>query len=255
MSWHLWRDRIYGSHQNLAADTQGFAWSELRHGRAWVHLGEVVLVWEWSLGGSFCHASVDVGGEDDLKFSLAIPLLAFWLHIENLLPHTCLPRSGSRTTGLRIFSGAIWVDLWNDNSWGGRDKPWYQSWNLSLADTFLGQQLYGERPLGDGRVTVDMPEGLYPATVTLFESSWHRPRWPRTRRLLRATITPDLPIPIPGKGENSWDCEDDATSSLTCPVATAAAAAATLRESCMETRQRHGGPNWVPDAGWPVRFR
>ena len=69
--------------------------------------------------------------------------------------------------------------------------------------------------------------------------------------MLRTEIEPNTSVPIPGKGENSWDLDDDAIHSGIYPTGIAQEAASSLAKSAMRTRKRYGGPNWVPDAGWP----
>jgi hypothetical protein len=64
--------------------------------------------------------------------------------------------------------------------------------------------------------------------------------------MVRAEITPDKPIPVPGKGENSWDCDDDASYGMTCAAQTPAEAVAHYSASIQRDRQRHGGNHWVP---------
>lgn len=57
------------------------------------------------------------------------------------------------------------------------------------------------------------------------------------------------PIPVPGKGENSWDCDDDAIHSSHGPHSTVHQAVAALVASVYRDRTRYGsGPEWQPTA-------
>lgn len=99
-------------------------------------------------------------------------------------------------------------------------------------------------------VVVPMPEGNYPAVVTVEKRVWKRPRWPWPSHY-RTDYSIDIPsgIPVPGKGENSWDCEDDAiygTGGRSVHDAVANATRAALR-----SREQYAGKGWVPDKGWP----
>jgi hypothetical protein len=55
-----------------------------------------------------------------------------------------------------------------------------------------------------------MPEGKYPAHVKRERRTWKRPRWftPLVREYWDVDV--ESGIRVPGKGENSWDCDDDA---------------------------------------------
>jgi hypothetical protein len=158
--------------------------------------------------------------------------------------------TNGRNIGLRWFEGSLWVDLWNDPMESRSVDPWW--WHLSICpmDLLLGRTRYEQTELTKERVVVPMPEGGYPATVEIFESVWRRPRWPGVwRRMIRSTVTPDTPIPFPGKGESEYDCGEDATHSMTGAYDTALKAAMGLSESVMRRRIRYGaGWNYQPEA-------
>lgn len=97
---------------------------------------------------------------------------------------------------------------------------------------------------------VPMPEGNYPAIITREVRVWKRARWPWPSRT-RVDFRIDIPagIPVPGKGENSWDCEDDAifgTGGWSVYDAIGNAVRSAHRQ-----RELYGGKNWRPAAGWP----
>lgn len=88
-----------------------------------------------------------------------------------------------------------------------------------------------------------MPEGSYRATVTIERDSWTRARW-FARRIERAHVDIHDPIPTPGKGENSWDCGDDALHSSTFPCGTVPAAVGKIVGDVLAKR---GHSTWT----WP----
>lgn len=129
-------------------------------------------------------------------------------------------------------------------------------WRLDFLDLLFGRAVYEEETHLRDVVEVPMPEGKYPAVVYVKRVRWKRQRLP-ARWYWRNTIEVGKGgLPFPGKGENSWDCDDDATHSITFavtvrreePEVTAMKAAA----NAMETRLRRGGRRWVPSAGWAV---
>lgn len=162
-------------------------------------------------------------------------------------PRTYWSTNG-RNIGIGYFDGNLWIDLWNDPmEHCSRDPKW---WHISInfADVIFGRTSYDEsRTVKETRVVVPMPEGGYPAHVRIYEAVWRRSRWPFAwRKLLRADITPDKPIPFPSKGESSYDCGEDATHSMTCCADTPLKAAMALSESVMRSRIKYG-------SGWNYR--
>lgn len=205
------------------------------HGRGWAYFGKRKVVGlEWNLGRRQTHCGIGirlnvVDGCDGIQFFFGIPwLFAFWLTFERFIPNHWLPgfwytseRDGKRyyhsikrDIGVRVFDQAIWVSLWENEMEWNRSDPWWWRFNIRPIDISLGREKYTSRNIATGRVNVPMPEKEYEASYRLFESSWKRPRWPWTKHILRVEIENDEPIPLPGKGENSWDCDDDACYSI-----------------------------------------
>lgn len=121
---------------------------------------------------------------------------------------------------------------------------------LRPADRIFGRCECTTEVTGRGDVVVPMPEGVYPATWEREQRTWRRSRipWPlRTRTDVSLSIEPG--IPVPGKGENSWDIEDDGV----CGTGgdTVAAAVGNAVASATRQRRQYAGPGWMPDAGWP----
>lgn len=230
--------------------------SILRHGRAWFHWGnDNNIGWSWNFWSHFCHAYTTVGGigaEDTLAGGVALPPVAFWWSVELRNPPTWLKRLqermgyDGREVGVHIHNSTLWVKLWAPEHEWSADQPKWMDWNFNPIDFILGANRYTHQSLETVEVEVPMPEGVYPAKVEVFESTWKRDRWPWPKRMVRTRIKPAKPIPVPGKGENSWDCEDDAIWGQTSPASTPEAAVAALVASAMETRAKHGGPNWQP---------
>lgn len=91
----------------------------------------------------------------------------------------------------------------------------------------------------EGNVFVYLPEGKYRAKYVLSRRVVKQPDG-SSRVYLCGEITPERPIPIPGKGENSWDLDDDAVFAFTCLAQDASKLANRLATSVMRTRVRHG---------------
>jgi hypothetical protein len=125
-------------------------------------------------------------------------------------------------------------------------------WDPKVKDRLLGRREYSTVELEKIQTSVSLPEGQYPAEVTIIEERWQRERMPWPSRVKRAShIEMGVPIPVPGKGENSWDCGDDGIYATGSSSPTVSGAVSSMVASVLRTRERYAGDGWVPDAGWP----
>lgn len=239
------RDRkVWWHSQNLLKDKP--MW---KHGRAWLHTWRLEWRVEWSLLKEAHHCSLEVsmGGEHDIQFSIGIPyLINLYLTVSHLFPYSWLPREWDRTTGIRIFEGYIWFNIWNDNSWAGHGKPKWQDFCINVPDFLFGRSKYNARTIERVESKVTLPEGDYPVTVEMKECTWKRPRWPKIDRVIRAEVEPiDQKRGIPshaGKGECEWDLDDDALFSSTVVASTPQEAVEKVAAGILRDRQKYGMP-------------
>lgn len=241
--------------------------SMFRNGRWWWHLTngykkrhsgpEIRCEWHWRISGP--RAMLDIGGGDSDAIGLSLGLgfltvyltLIYWpwhLWLTDKTKRKDQKYGNGREIGFYFYheDWALVFNCWYDPMESHSNDPWWMHNYIHLNDLFLGRPVYSEKTLMTDRCEVPMPEGGYLATVRIFESYWKRSRWPWPKRVIRAEITPDKPIPFPGKGENSWDCGEDATHSMTCVADTPLKAAMSLSESVMRSRLRYGGRTWRP---------
>jgi len=262
---------VWAHWQNLNEDARGNAEGRLPwHGRAWLHVGghrgDSFRV-EWNLWSKTCGIGVTTerGGDDTIAGHVAFPPVAFYFGAElrkdrlvrriadwvseksaDMFGRRESKWSGSRTS-LRIFDGAIWWQLFADDRGWTCDRPRWRDGNWKPADTFLGKTKYTRLVVEDAKeVLVPMPERAYAGTVLLTEDTWKRPRWFAKTKLF-ATVEMTEPVPIPGKGENSYDCGEDAIHSASVSARTVEDAIVEVVRSALRTRKRHGGTNWLPE--------
>lgn len=247
--------------QNLN-DEGGITKSKWRHGRCWLHFGQdskYCLGFEWGFWRPRLSIGLDLATHEyALSWNFCIGLANLYFHLEhwplqrwlsNKIKRPDEKYGNGREIGVSVFDGAVMIDLWNDPMEHRRNDPRW--WHIYLVpkDLLLGRAQYSEEGTPKiARVEVPMPERNYPATVKLYVAQWKRSRWPWPQRLMRADITPDTPIPFPGKGENSWDCGEDATYSLCCMAHNEHEAVSTLVASVLRSRYKYGGKNWRPAA-------
>jgi hypothetical protein len=235
-----------------------------RHGRCWWWLGEYSVGFEWVLFKRGCAASAQLDpSEGELTFGLSPLFASFYLTLpmprwlESRLPRqegTSRAMDGKafsyplpRRVSLSLHDGLVSWCLWRDDgSWSPND--WRQN-TFNWKRFVFGKTLYSDETLDERDVVVPMPEGPYPGKARLYVSTWQRagwPWWPLTRRMTRCGIEVEAGIPVPGKGENSWDCDDDAMFSVTAPARTIEEGVAAVVGHALQKRQRYGGNRWKP---------
>jgi hypothetical protein len=243
--------------QNLNEKRGGRIGSKFRNGRAWLHIGRYTLGWQWCiLWGQQCHVHFNVrpDGEGTLGWSAAIPGFAFYFHLDtpwrgawldNITRRPGAKYGNERQIGLSIHDAAIWWDVWADQMERRSKDPKWRHGAFHFDDFLLGRSVYSKREIERRETVVPMPEGCYPATITLTEDTWKRPRWFPTRRLSANVEIPNG-IPHAGKGENSWDCGDDATYGMGCAAETVEEAIGKVVASCLRDRKRYGHASTTP---------
>lgn len=217
--------------------------------------------WQWALGRqSVGWAGFSLGtgtGQDDEDFSASISLgrLGSWyFNAHNLPPFSWLKHLGGRKfpydrqLSLHLNNGLISWHLWTATMGYHEGRRWRdRSWNWQRFIGWHPEHISWET-LEVVRTVVPMPEGTYDATVELERGTWRRRRlfaWMPKVHHFTGEITPDKPIPVPGKGDNSWDCDDDAIYSSSGPYSTVHQAVAALVDSVYRQRTRYGsGPEW-----------
>jgi len=260
--------------QNLNEKRGGRVGSPLRNGRAWWHFFDhrALITWEWVLGSRSCRLGVTVGGDEEfgVGFTLAVPFLfAFYLTVAGFRPvvwfaRLLLPKTEERYGGehgyrctrevyFSVHDWALWWTIWRHPmaGWSRRVSRWRDgSWHFrdQVLNLLLGKHQHSERDVINASTMIPMPEGSYPATVRIYENTWKRPRW-FARHMLSFDVKIPDGVPFPGKGENSWDCGQDATYGLSGPAEqpTVEHAVSQVVETVLRSRRRYGGSvDWRP---------
>lgn len=254
------RPRFSNSNEDRHGNRAG---SIFWHGRGWIHLPfklEFTVEWVFGRKSHYCGFELEIlSGDcnDSLGFNFGLwKVFSFYLELERFfrwLPYS--RRKKTREYGVKFHDGSMWVDIgaqpWESNS----SDRWFEKTHcFHVSDWILGRSKYVEDPNPQVYLNVPfaMPERVYRGTVKLADDAWHR-RFGKTV-VARAHIEMNKgdAIPHPGKGENSWDCGEDATYSMTCPAKTLEEAIASMIESAMRSRRRHGGSvNWRPAVSVP----
>lgn len=222
-----------------------------------VHDGEVntpYLNGEITFPGGYPGFKFRAGGwgeDDDFSLYLGIGILNFHFGFENFLPRKWLPKF-RRELGIQWFHEFIWIDLWSTEQICGDEpdnKPW-QDISICPPDRLFGPMKYESTVVEERELLICMPEKVYRAQAQLTDDTWKRPRLPWRRVVRRAHVEIPEGIPFPGKGENDWDCDDDAQYGATLPAESLEEAETLIRQNILEMRQERGGRNWMPEGGW-----
>jgi hypothetical protein len=191
-------------------------------------------------------------GESEWTFGLRFIFVSLWLTFGGFYtpPKGHSHQEEERELSIRAFDGSIWWLLWrNDHEWDPKDwRHNHWNWREKLMTFLFGKRKYIKVEQPPVAAVLTMPEGEYPCTVTLLESAWVRPRLPRGAPVQRAEVTfpESRPVPIPGKGENGWDCGEDAVFSSSTLAASVPEALFKAKQWIEMRRERYGGNGWIP---------
>lgn len=123
-------------------------------------------------------------------------------------------------------------------------------WDWVRAIT--GEPKYSEQMLSMGSCEVILPENRYPADFEVKRQRWTFERWGVIKQADRITVNIPSGIPVPGKGENSWDCGDDKIFSVSTmtdwdhPANSRKFALDDLAMNILRRRQKYASLDWRP---------
>jgi hypothetical protein len=250
----------------------------LSDGRRWWYCGPQrsltvqLASWRWSVG--FHIGDHDGKDERGIGFHVGfvyVTLSGFGPRVATSLGLKRSRGPTQRHYGVSLHGGAVWVDWAHDylsaTKASGKQRQWMDydlygqtptggwTWSWSWLDALLGKSVYSSRPLqGPGKAWVYCPEGRYEAIATIEMAEWRRPRWPWPARLRRLELNIPSGIPVPGKGENSWDCGDDATYGVTMSMrpgeTLVLAIQRFVRECILRDREKYANASWTPREAW-----
>lgn len=260
---------VYAHRQNLS-DRAKPLW---RYGRCWWHVyprgtdpdyDDVrprTLRLEWRVPTDLMHVYLEVGNtdDDDVTVSAACRLFAAWLSLDNVFPRRWRYRKDARghyisdkRVSISCHNGGLYWHIWTPtDEWSSKTPRWRDgSWHP--LDTLLGRRVSRIVEDEPEPCEIVMPEASYPATAKRYTQAWTRPRWPRWPLTIRRTgVEVEIPggVPVPGKGENSWDCGEDAifaTGVALAPDGDMRMACEKVAMDAMRTRQRYAALDWRP---------
>ncbi len=256
-----WRACSVSYHDNNSGRYDGrVAWNLLPPRRYWFALG---ALFGRNGGESDVGLALYFGPVGTLWLRLRAPWLA-WLRVRGRERKDWFE---ARHTGFRLGWAGTIISVEIDNPenmysrrLGAKPKSshdvgprWIGEWSLSPYQIVGRKGHYTTPVLEQGSCVIPTPEGAYPATWALTETSTSYVRWPGTwidalrGKQTRRSYQIDIPggIPFWGKGENSWDCGMTGLLGVGSDASLEdAAGKAVLR--VLQSRKKNGGPHRLP---------
>lgn len=215
--------------------------------RWWWRLGKAHWTFEWEWGwrlGWFLQRDCE-------NWTLGVGFVFAMLYVS--LEHPWVMKfarayDSEREIGFRIHDGAIWWMLWSSQMSWSCTTPRWRNGCFHVDDFLLGKQRYSSQVLNSELVDIPLPERAYRATAIQTIATWKRPRWfARMLNRIEFKMLEGEQIPIPGKGENSYDCDEDATYSISFPGNDIEEGIGHVVADILTTRRRRAGRNWRPE--------
>lgn len=225
------RPKLFWSHQSI--EKRSFRWWSYIRGKDALSIELAWLTGSFRIGVSIIHGKWTTG--------LCVGLASLYVSV----PGRYRNYGDDREIAISFHNGGMWWSFWTDPmSWSSKTPKWRHG-NFNFIDFALGRDKCEHDTIEARDVLVPMPEKAYPAKAELQRWTWRRPRW-FAKTIMRVSIEIDGGIPLPGKGENSWDCGDDATFSITCMAKSIPEGVGILVGSVLRDRVRYGGwSEWV----------
>lgn len=213
------------------------------------------------------------GDEGDCTFHFALGF-GIWITFEGFIPNSWYPTYKSTyTEGLSLYDerqlsisfhgGSFWWDFWVSENKSQYTK--YKTWRKGcwhIVDRIRGKHECSFKEVDRREFAIPFLEGNYNLLVIKKDRTDTWKRWPKKKMTSFEVKCGyyqdgewiDKGVPVEGKGENSWDCDEDATYSMHFPgapyrkeVRSCYDAALYFWHSMMKSRERYGSAQWLPE--------
>jgi len=213
------------------------------------------------------------GGDKSVTFIIAFGFF-FALTIERFLSKKWFPHYQSRTYGelpeereisISFHHWSLWWSFWmKPHEWDSTDSKWRRG-SFNFKDLFIGKHTCEWEILETRDGLVSMIEGNYPvrAKQKLRIDKWER--WFTEKSITYEVEVGHIneegkyvesSIPIEGKSENSWDCDENGRVSSSFPskpycgfnIKNIDDAILFFQLNILQDRIKYGGRKWIPKA-------
>jgi hypothetical protein len=239
-------------------------YAEQEKNDTWPFNGRVEFVWNeeisetpafriaWKFGTSGVGLTFRVNPDrDSAAVHVSMPLVSLWFGIKHGSIYRIAPEDRQVSAAFR--DGSVFWKLWTDpNCWSSTTPRWRDG-SVSIVDALLGPVEITSQIVDSRITTIPMPEGAYKVRTIIERRTHARLRWFAWTSLRGSAETGDditMPIPVPGKGENGHDCDEDALHAMSVDgIRTHADIVGEVVRSVLSTRERRAGIDWRPTRG------
>lgn len=181
---------------------------------------------------------------DEVCWHYSLGAFAFWWHAP-VKPDCDWPQDFRHGWE---WTPRVW-QRWDGSPDGdGEGNRLYFLWRDRLWDRLFGKTVcVHEGRHQKHKIKIPLPEGEYDAEAVFGYRIWCRPRWPFHKLRLYTDVNVEKGLPFEGKGENSWDCGEDATMAYGCDGHDLAKAIQTGIDITVRNRNRYGTPSRIQE--------
>lgn len=179
----------------------------LFHRRGWIDLfgDKYHITWEYCNGLDFGFRVALDPSEQEAHVCIRLLFVTLYLSFQGFVPKKLFPKGyEEKQIQIHFHHYVLWIDLWTPtNSWCKGQR----SYSVHFDDIFLGKIKHHKDVLFYDNGKLTLPEKIYEISYELGTQTWKRPRW-FTKTINYVNAECEEGIPVPGKGEDSWNCGD-----------------------------------------------
>ena len=173
----------------------------------------------------------------EISFAFGLVGITFYFTLKCTFPEWIYPKY-RKTFRIYAHEWALWLCI---SKWKAKDFfDMENTYSFHFLDFFFGEVKHSKNPLFEEDISITFPEKTYSVKAVRSQVTLKRPRG-TTKKFIVYDLDCKEGIPFPGKGENSWDCGDDASYGLYTPAKNVKEAVDVWIKSIRRKREVYGG--------------
>lgn len=247
--WFRWQNLAKEEREEAAAAGNKYRghWISARGWIDWFGSNDKQISWEVCTGPGLGLSLQSDPSESEVTLIIRPLFFTVYLIFGRLFPESFYPNDPkhkyeAKYINFHIHSWGLWLDLWTPlDSW----EQGQRSYSFDIKDNLMGRMERKEIVLKKTTLNIPFPEGNYPVEMTLKQATYSRPRKPWVEEKYEVTVNADKAggIPVPGKGESSYDCGDTAVMEASYNCYGFSDAIREFQATVRRKRERYGSGN------------